>query len=43
MEPEGSLLYAHVPATCPYLEPTPFSLHPLPLSEDPCSDILYNF
>jgi hypothetical protein len=38
MEPEGSLLYSQVPATCPYLEPTPPSPHhPLQLPEDPPS------
>ena len=26
---------SQVPATCPYPEPTPSSLHPLPLPEDP--------
>src|SRR5215469_12454040 len=31
MEPESSLPYSQVPATCPYPEPTPSSLHPLPL------------
>ena len=36
MELESSLLYSQVPATCPYLEPTPSSPHnPLPLPEDP--------
>ena len=35
MEPESSLLYSQVPATCPYPEPTPSSLHPFPLPEDP--------
>ena len=35
MEPEGSLLYSQVLATCSYPEPTPSSLHPLPLPEDP--------
>ena len=35
MEPEGSSPYSQVPATCPYPEPTPSSLHPLPLPEDP--------
>ena len=29
MEPEGSLPYSQVPASCPYPEPTPSSLHPL--------------
>jgi hypothetical protein len=34
MEPEGSLPYSQVPATCPYPEPTPFSPHnPLQLPE----------
>jgi hypothetical protein len=34
MEPEGSLLYSQVPATCPYPEPTPSSPHnPLQLPE----------
>jgi hypothetical protein len=27
MEPESSLPYSHVPATCPYPEPTPPSPH----------------
>ena len=27
-----------MPATCPYPEPTPSSLHPLPLPEDPLSE-----
>jgi hypothetical protein len=27
MEPEGSLPYSQVPATCPYHEPTPSSPH----------------
>jgi hypothetical protein len=36
MEPESSLPHPHVPATCPYPEPAPSSLHhPLPLSEYP--------
>ena len=35
MEPEGSLPYSQVPATCPYPEPTPSSFIPLPLPEDP--------
>ena len=35
MEPEGSLPYSQVPATCPYPDPTPFSLHPFQLPEDP--------
>ena len=35
MEPESSLAYSQVPVTCPYPEPTPSSLHPLPLPEDP--------
>jgi hypothetical protein len=36
MEPEGSLPYSQVPATCPYPEPTPSSPHnPLPPPEDP--------
>ena len=35
MEPEGSLPYSQVPATCPYPEPTLSSPHnPLPLPED---------
>jgi hypothetical protein len=34
MEPEGSLPYSQVPATCPYPEPTPSSSHdPLQLPE----------
>jgi hypothetical protein len=36
MEPEVSLPYSQVPATCPYPEPTPSSPHnPLKLPEDP--------
>jgi hypothetical protein len=36
MEPEGSLPYSQLPATCPYPEPTPFSPHqPLQLPEYP--------
>jgi len=35
MEPERSSPYSQVPAICPYLKPTPSSLHPLPLPEDP--------
>ena len=35
MEPESSSPYSQVPATRPYPEPTPSSLHPLPLPEDP--------
>ena len=36
LEPEGSLPYPQVPATCPYPEPTPSSpRNPLPLPEDP--------
>jgi len=35
MEPEISLPYSQLPATRPYPEPTPSSLHPLPLPEDP--------
>ena len=35
MEPEGSLPYSQVASTCPYPEPTPSSLHPFPLTEDP--------
>ena len=35
MEPESSLTYSQVPATCPYPEPTPSSLHPLQIPEDP--------
>jgi hypothetical protein len=36
MEPEGSLPYSQVFATCPYPEPTPSSPHHQPqLSEDP--------
>ena len=31
MDSKGSLPYSLVPATCPYPEPTPSSLHPLPL------------
>ena len=35
MEPEGSSPNSQVPAICPYPEPTPSSLHHLPLPEDP--------
>src|SRR5215468_3318325 len=36
MEPESSLPYSQVPATCPYPEPTPSSPHDsLQLPEDP--------
>jgi hypothetical protein len=36
MEPEGSLPYSQVPATCPYPEPTPSSPHdPLQLPQHP--------
>jgi hypothetical protein len=36
MEPEGSLPYSQVPATCLYTEPTPSSPHhPFQLSEYP--------
>ena len=35
MEPESSLPYSQVPATCLYHEPNPTSLHPLELPEDP--------
>src|SRR5215469_9468110 len=35
MEPENSLPYFQVPATRPYSEPTPSSLQPLPLPQDP--------
>ena len=36
LEPEGSSPYSHVPATCPYPEPTPSSpQNPFPLPEDP--------
>jgi len=36
METESPSPYPHVPATCPYPEPTPSSLHdPLELPEDP--------
>jgi len=38
MEPESSLPYSQVPATCPYPELTPSSLHPLPLPEDPSAN-----
>jgi hypothetical protein len=35
MEPESSLPYSQVPATCPYPEPAPSITHnPLPLPED---------
>jgi hypothetical protein len=37
MEPEGSLPYSQLPATCPYPEPTLSSPHtPLQPPEDPC-------
>jgi hypothetical protein len=36
MEPESSLPYPQVLATCPYPEPAPSSpYNPLPLPEDP--------
>jgi hypothetical protein len=36
MEPESSLPYSQVPATCPYPEPAPSIPHnPLQLPEDP--------
>ena len=36
MEPESSLPYSQVPATCHYPEPTPSSpQNPLPVPEDP--------
>jgi hypothetical protein len=36
MEPEGSLPYSQMPATCPYPEPTLSSSHtPLQFPEDP--------
>jgi len=35
MEPESSSPYSQAPAIYPYPEPTPSSLHPLPLPEDP--------
>jgi len=36
MEPEGSLPYSQVPATCPYPEPARSSPYPhIPLPEDP--------
>jgi hypothetical protein len=36
MEPEGSLPYSQVSATCPYPEPTlSIPYNPLQLSEDP--------
>jgi hypothetical protein len=36
MEPESSLPYSQVPATCPYPEPASTSPHnPLPRREDP--------
>src|SRR5215472_842634 len=41
MEPESSLPYSQVPATCPYPEPTPSSPHDsLQVSEDP---LLFTF
>ena len=37
MEPESPAPYPQVPATCPYLQPTPSNPHdPLQLPEDPC-------
>jgi hypothetical protein len=39
MEPKGSLLYSQVPATRPYLEPTPSSPHD-PLQLPGCSWLL---
>jgi hypothetical protein len=39
MEPEGSVPYSQVPATCPYPEPTPSSPHdPLQLLQHPWYD-----
>ena len=36
MEPESPSPYTQVPATCPYIEPTPSSPHdPLKFPEDP--------
>ena len=35
MEPESSSPYSQVYAICPYPEPTPSSLHPLKLPENP--------
>ena len=35
MEPEGSSPYSQVPTICPYSEPTPSSLQPLPLLKEP--------
>jgi hypothetical protein len=36
MEPESSLPYSQMSATCPYPEPAPSSPHnPLPLTQDP--------
>jgi hypothetical protein len=49
MEPESSLPYSQVSATCPYPEPAPSSSHnPLPLPQDPSFNRLllvpsYNF
>ena len=34
MEPEGSLLRVHGPATCPYPEPDQSSQCPIPIPED---------
>jgi hypothetical protein len=43
MEPEGSLPYSQVPATCPYPEPTPSSPHdPLQLPEHPSYNVQIN-
>jgi hypothetical protein len=41
MEPESSLPYSQVSATCPYPEPAPSSPHnPLPLPEDPSLSLI---
>jgi hypothetical protein len=43
MEPEGSLPYSQVPATCPYPEPTPSSPHdPLQLPPNPFCQALFS-
>jgi len=43
MEPESSLPYLQMPATCPYLEPNPSSPHnPLPLPEDPWLQLIHS-
>ena len=43
MEPESSSPYSQAPAIRPYPEPTPSSLHPLLLPEDPSYPIKCHF